>query len=278
MQTIFDNVMASIPKPEHLPVPINSHLENDNYYVHPDGFVESGGFYHSHDYYSLNIQGQPRIYFADGDLVNKDYNSPKVQAKDGNYYYPDLLDKYGNAIHDNYACYLCVYEDGQWNHYRFQDRYYFEQVNYLMEYSDHRYNAVYVENTLRQVYDLSWMYIYEPLDIQCRYGLYTINQIVKNLYSKDVDVLVPILSVIFYGMLAENNKQGTKLGSSIKMNGLYKLVHEKTDVIKACDCYRGGSYQAIMHECLSYGIWHPYFDNPPDAKSYQSRYLNRMQG
>lgn len=64
---------------------------------------------------------------------------------------------------------------------------------------------------------------------------------------------------VYYGMIAENNRkfyddQGrficeTKLGASIKMNGIYSLLIDRRGVqVSAKECC-GGNWQALVAEC-----------------------------
>lgn len=55
---------------------------------------------------------------------------------------------------------------------------------------------------------------------------------------------------LYYGMVAEENKQGTLLGRSIKMNGIYSLLKGGRDVATAADECRSKRWTEIRDECV----------------------------
>lgn len=60
---------------------------------------------------------------------------------------------------------------------------------------------------------------------------------------------------LYYGMIAEENKENTKLGRSIKMNGIYSLLKGGRNVNQAADECCGQSWKTIQTECLERQIY-----------------------
>lgn len=93
-----------------------------------------------------------------------------------------------------------------------------------------------------------------------------------NLTDKDINTLaiklIPILaqkyteknlvellySIIYAGMIAEENKDGTKLGKRIKRLGMYQTLVEKMDPKLAADFSRGMKWQEIDEHCKTRGF------------------------
>ncbi len=231
---------------------VEPHWELGNECMTPDGKIIPGGKYRSHDLFMLG-DANKRIYFADGDIVYKD--------TDGS----PLLNEFGEEIHDNWACYLAEHRQycdsygvhDEWKHYRLRDRCYFERLLFLASYPDHRYTKQKIWNTVLEIMHLSCMN-------DCKVSksaLWQIGYIVKTQYAKDPGAL-EVFVVIYYGMIAENNKMGTKLGSAIKAEGIYELLFEDKAIEEACDCHRGVNATQIRSRCESHGIFHPFFGDP----------------
>lgn len=59
---------------------------------------------------------------------------------------------------------------------------------------------------------------------------------------------------VYYGMVAEENKAGTKLGASIKMNGIYRVLIDREQVpVAARECC-GVSAGDLRKECMAHRI------------------------
>lgn len=62
------------------------------------------------------------------------------------------------------------------------------------------------------------------------------------------------MTVIHMGMVAENNKQFTKLGKRIKRLGIHKLLREGSSVEEAAHFMRGMNWQEIDKLCSERGF------------------------
>jgi hypothetical protein len=67
--------------------------------------------------------------------------------------------------------------------------------------------------------------------------------------------LVELLySIIYAGMIAEENKEGTKLGKRIKRLGMYQTLVEKIDPLVAANFSRNMKWQEIDEHCRQRGF------------------------
>lgn len=73
-------------------------------------------------------------------------------------------------------------------------------------------------------------------------------------YDKDSDIMYNMFMHVYYGMLAEENKQGAVLGKSIKLLGLYDLLIDRKSVKDAADCNRDRNWSGIYTDCDAAGI------------------------
>ena len=55
-------------------------------------------------------------------------------------------------------------------------------------------------------------------------------------------------------MVAEENKQFTKLGKRIKRLGIHQILQENLDVAKAAQYSRGMKWREIHDECIERGF------------------------
>ena len=60
---------------------------------------------------------------------------------------------------------------------------------------------------------------------------------------------------LYYGMIAEENKAGTKLGRSIKMHGIHSLLRKGKPVQEAADECRSIPWQDIKSACVERHIY-----------------------
>ena len=192
---------------------------------------------------------------------------------------------------DNFCYYRCdVHDDGTISIYAAKDEYYFERIlaldiiktvtrqdiynDFMALYQyviTHRRRAVSYYNDIDNPSEL---YVDNPSLESClKYGIVNTADlsIILRDGSKFIDELVEnrfksfelqrFAKVLFYhvygGMIAEENKMGTLLGSSIKINGLRRILLDDVpvDIAATCDC--GRNWKEIENECLSHGIYYP---------------------
>lgn len=86
---------------------------------------------------------------------------------------------------------------------------------------------------------------------------YKIIPVIKNIstkygiYKNDI---FKIFSLLYMGMIAENNKENTKLGKRIKRLGVYYLLIENKDPNFCANSMRGHSSKEINDICLKAGF------------------------
>ena len=73
-------------------------------------------------------------------------------------------------------------------------------------------------------------------------------------YGEDSLELDIIFTILYMGMVAEENKKGTKLGKRIKRLGMYELLINDKDVLYAADFMRGKRWWEINQMCRKYGF------------------------
>ena len=76
----------------------------------------------------------------------------------------------------------------------------------------------------------------------------------SNTYGSDANTVDVIYSVLYAGMIAEENKRNTKLGKRIKRYGIHMLLWEGVSVDTAANIMRGKSWKEIDKQCLERGF------------------------
>lgn len=74
-------------------------------------------------------------------------------------------------------------------------------------------------------------------------------------YGPNFGIAYNMMLHVYYGMIAEENKAGTILGKSIKMNGIHSLLYGGVGVDAAADECRGKPWQQIRSECVERQIY-----------------------
>lgn len=132
-----------------------------------------------------------------------------------------------------------------------KDKYYFEIIRNLAE----RYGGKMTYNDTE--------YIFKNVDAREYCGprvevdprvVWDIRQLAQH-YGPDAPWAQNAFMHVYYGMVAEENFPGTKLGATMKMNGIWNLLRGGATVEHAADCCRGLGYQTIQEECVRHGIY-----------------------
>lgn len=77
---------------------------------------------------------------------------------------------------------------------------------------------------------------------------------ITSLYGEDALELDIIFTILYMGMIAEENKKNTKLGKRIKRLGMYELLINDRDVSYAAEFMRGKRWWEIDKMCKKYGF------------------------
>ena len=73
-------------------------------------------------------------------------------------------------------------------------------------------------------------------------------------YGRNMDFAYNAFMQIYYGMIAEENKENRILGKAIKLNGLHRVLIEKVPIEIAVKECCGQPYTEIQKQCQANGI------------------------
>ncbi len=146
---------------------------------------------------------------------------------------------YDGGSFDEWCVYL-IKRDGSRRPPRDVD--YFEQLKQLAD----KYGVNQIYNDYVRVYDLTG----KQVDPQ---SLKVISQIAAS-YGNDVLEIDVIFSILYMAMIAEEQKEHTRLGKRIKRLGIYTLLFENRSVSDAANFMRGMSWRDIAKLCEERGF------------------------
>lgn len=124
-----------------------------------------------------------------------------------------------------------------------RDEEYFAQIITLAERHDRK--------KLYQDYLKVYEYTDKKLDMKV---LRAITELAKRGYGPAALLADYLLTVLYAGMIAEENKENTKLGKRIKRLGVYEILMEGRDARTAANLTRGMKYQQIEAVCEAGGF------------------------
>lgn len=84
--------------------------------------------------------------------------------------------------------------------------------------------------------------------------VFTIINKLASFYGDDCIDLEIIFSILYMGMIAEENKKNTRLGKRIKRLGLYTLLVEDETIFKSANFMRGMTWRTIDALCKERGF------------------------
>ena len=87
-----------------------------------------------------------------------------------------------------------------------------------------------------------------------KYGAEKIYKDFVSFYGDDCIDLEIIFSILYMGMIAEENKKNTRLGKRIKRLGLYTLLVEDETIFKSANFMRGMTWRTIDALCKERGF------------------------
>lgn len=119
---------------------------------------------------------------------------------------------------------------------------YFSQLKQLAG----KYGTNQVYNNYVRVYDLTGKQVEEQ-------SLNAISQIAAS-YGNDAFEIDVIFSILYMAMIAEEQKEHTRLGKRIKRLGIYTLLIENRSVSEAANFMRGMSWRDIAKLCEERGF------------------------
>ena len=81
-----------------------------------------------------------------------------------------------------------------------------------------------------------------------------IDKVTVEHYGQYSDMAKELFMLVYYGMVGEENRPNTKLGSLIKILGLTKLLINQDAPDVAANCMRDKPWQLIKAECDALGL------------------------
>lgn len=155
-------------------------------------------------------------------------------------------------IDDWCILFQCMEADGLWHRYAPRDRYYFNQLAWLAGQSFLGYTPEKIWNHMLWLfYRMRATRQYIEPDI-----MQEIFQLCKTEYPQSYAMAQECFTLIYYGMVAEENKANTVAGREIKMNGIHKVLMERypVDIAATCQCQR--PVREILDENRKFGLIH----------------------
>lgn len=102
------------------------------------------------------------------------------------------------------------------------------------------------------IYD-DFVDIYERTDSDVDESVVELIKELANKYTEK-NLVELIYAILYAGMIAEENKENTKLGKRIKRLGMYQTLVDKFDPFLAANFSRGMKWQEIDEECHKRGF------------------------
>ena len=160
---------------------------------------------------------------------------------------------------DNWCAYVAKRdEDRKWHLYAPKDKFYFERIFYVAYNQDKAYpnrKQSPFQRIYNEVMHIAEIMFFDPTHVSeeiCN----EIDRIVIS-YTEENEIYQDMLKLalyeIYYGMIAEENKEGTILGRKIKMLGLYDMLINRKGINVSCDCNRNVPVGVLMTECNNIG-------------------------
>ena len=104
------------------------------------------------------------------------------------------------------------------------------------------------------IYD-KFVEVYKKTSIKCYSEVVDyIQDLSEELEEEDRELFWNTMPTIYFAMVAEENKQFTKLGKRIKRLGIHQILQENLDVAKAAQYSMGMKWREIHDECIERGF------------------------
>jgi len=107
--------------------------------------------------------------------------------------------------------------------------------------------------TKRKVYD-DFVSFYELTDKKINNDIFEKIRLLSKSYGSDSRAMERMFSTVYMGMIAEENKENTRLGKKIKRLGLHQVLIENMCPIEAANFSKGKGWRTIEAVCISKGF------------------------
>jgi len=135
---------------------------------------------------------------------------------------------------------------------------------YLQELSSAKYaprDTVYFESLAKLAIQYTglkiyrdFVQIYDVTDQSIKPEVLSLIEDLSKYYGKDFLSFQKLLTIVYAGMVAEENKAHTKLGKKIKRLGMHQILLEAMPAPQAANFSKGKKWQEIDTECKQRGF------------------------
>jgi hypothetical protein len=108
-------------------------------------------------------------------------------------------------------------------------------------------------HTAQKIYDY-FVIIYNLVAKQIDGKIFALIQKLSQTYGNDGAEIQILFSIVYAGMVAEQNKAFTKLGKRVKRLGMYQILIEGMPVQQAALYSKGKTWREIEKECKTRGF------------------------
>lgn len=157
----------------------------------------------------------------------------KITFSDGSYL------EYGEGKFDNWCVFLSRPNIPR---YAPKDKEYFERLTRYAQ----KYDSQKVYNDFIEIYKKTTK---EPSD-----KIFDRIKTIAQTYKTDATNVAIDFSIIYMGMVSEENKKNTKLGKRIKRLGVHQLLMEDLDYNEAANFSKGKNWKELDELCTSKGF------------------------
>lgn len=140
---------------------------------------------------------------------------------------------------DNWCAYTAKYVDGELKCCMPLDKYYFELLEII--------GGLNKENRWALYSDMKMLFAYTGRSVNP--DVVRLIGTMADRYGFFADIAYNCFMHVYYGMIAEENKAGTKLGKLIKLLGIYYLLIGGKTVDEAAECEYGVPWTKLKEEC-----------------------------
>jgi hypothetical protein len=96
--------------------------------------------------------------------------------------------------------------------------------------------------------------IYDATDQSIKPEILSLIEVLSKSYGKDSLAFQKLLTIVYAGMVAEENKAHTKLGKKIKRLGMHQILLEAMPAAQAANFSKGKKWQEIDIDCKQRGF------------------------
>lgn len=143
---------------------------------------------------------------------------------------------------DGWAAYVCQHVDGKLLCALPRDLSYFEVIVHLA-------NVFGGDMIYADTHE-----IYDRTRSNFDHGMLPYIEFLSLRYGEYADAIKHVYSWLYYAMVAEENKEGTHLGGSIKMLAIYRILKEGVDIAEAEEECQGIGWERVRKRCEDHGI------------------------